>query len=362
MAYFAMPLVELYGHDEIRALLGTSADEGKLPASLLFRGPRGVGKQRLALWLAQRLLCAETEKPCGKCRSCWYARNLTHPDLHWYFPRPRLKDPDPDLTAVVEDNQDAIAERLANGGLYAPPSGSDGIYVATVRAIVQQASLTPAMATKKVFIIGDADRMVPQEGAEFAANAFLKLLEEPSAKTTLILTSSEPGALLPTIRSRAVGVRVPPLTASAMRAFLADPIVSSALDESGAPRSAAERLSLAAGAPGQLFGDESRGRSIAAARKLMDAALGQNESARHAAAMSVGGSGARGSFTDTLDAMLVLIGERMRAALHDADEARALGASRAADAVTRARERASGNVNPQLITARLLRELATSLA
>ena len=355
-------MVPLYGHDEIRALLGRSADSGRLPASLLFHGPRGVGKQRLALWLAQRLLCTAYEAPCGKCRSCEYALNLTHPDLHWYFPRPRLKDPDPDLTAVREDNQEAIAERLANGGLYAPPSGSDGIYVATVRAIVQQASLTPAMAAKKVFVIGDADRMVPQEGAEFAANAFLKLLEEPSAKTSLMLTSSEPGALLPTIRSRAVAVRVPPLTTAAMRAFLADPVVSSALDESGVPRSAAERLSLAGGAPGQLFGDESRGRSIAAARKLMDAALAQNESARYAAAMSVGGSGARGSFTDTLDAMLVLIGERMRAALHDADEARALGASRAADAVTRARERAGGNVNPQLITARLLNELTASLS
>jgi len=357
-----MPLVQIYGHEEIRALLGNSADHGKLPGSLLFRGPRGVGKQRLALWLAQRLLCAADEKPCGECRNCEYARNLTHPDLHWYFPRPRLKDPDPDLSAVTDDIQEGITERLANGGLYAAPSGSDGIYVATVRAIVQQASLTPAMATRKVFIIGDADRMVPQEGAEFAANAFLKLLEEPSAKTTLILTSSEPGALLPTIRSRAVSVRVPRLDTAAMRAFLADPIVSAALDEFGAPRSAAERLSLAAGAPGQLLGDESRGRSIAAARKLIDAALAKNESARHAAAVSIGGSGARGSFTDTLDAMLVLIGERMRAALHEADEARAFGASRAADAVTRARERAGGNVNPQLITARLLRELSTSLS
>ena len=357
-----MPLVALYGHEEIRTLLARSADAGRLPGSLLFHGPRGVGKQRLALWLAQRLLCTAEEKPCGECRDCEYARNLTHPDLHWYFPRPRLKDADPDLSTVVDDNQEAIAERLANGGLYAPPSGSDGIYVATVRAIVQQASLTPAMATKKVFIIGDADRMVPQEGAEFAANAFLKLLEEPSAKTTLILTSSEPGALLPTIRSRAVSVRVPRLGAPAMRALLADTLVAAALDESGAPRSAAERLSLAAGAPGQLFADESRGRSIAAARKLIDAAVARNESARHAAALSVGGSGARGSFTDILDAMLVLVGERMRAALHDSDEVRALGASRAADAVTRARERAGGNVNPQLITARLLQELSASLS
>ena len=221
--------------------------------------------------------------------------------------------------------------------------------------------LTPAMAAKKVFIIGDADRMVPQEEAEFAANAFLKLLEEPSAKTTLILTSSEPGALLPTIRSRSVGVRVPPLTASAMRAFLADPIVSSALDESGAPRSATERLSLAGVRPANCSvmspGAVNCGRAKAHGCGAWTERIG---------AACCGdvcrGSGARGSFTDTLDAMLVLIGERMRASLHDADEARALGASRAADAVTLARERASGNVNPQLITARLLRELARSLS
>ena len=57
-------------------------------------------------------------------------------------------------------------------------------------------------------MIGDAERMVAQEGSDQAANAFLKLLEEPPADTTLILTSSEPGALLPTIRSRSVSVRV----------------------------------------------------------------------------------------------------------------------------------------------------------
>jgi len=326
-----MPLVDLYGHEEIRALLSESAASGKLPGSLLLHGPRGVGKQRLALWLGQLLLCSADEKPCGKCRACEYSRSVTHPDLHWYFPRLRLKDADPALADVVDDYQDAVAERLANGGLYAAPPGNEGIFVATVRAIVQQASLTPAMALKKVFVIGDAERMVPQEGAEYAANAFLKLLEEPSPKTTLILTSSEPGALLPTIRSRAVSIRVPPLSDAAMRSFLADPTVSEALDKAGAPRSASERLSLAGGAPGELFGDEARGRAIRAARKLLDAALAPKESARHAAVLAVGASGARGAFSDTLDAMLMLVGERMRAALHDSDEARALAASRDLD-------------------------------
>lgn len=357
-----MPLVELYGHEEIRALLSDSAAAGKLPGSLLFHGPRGVGKQRLALWLGQLLLCTEENRPCGKCRSCQYAQNLTHPDLHWYFPRPRLKDADPKLSDVVDDAQEAIAERLANGGLYPAPPGNEAIYVATVRAIVQQASLSPAIGTKKVFVIGDAERMVPQEGSEFAANAFLKLLEEPSAKTTLILTSSEPGALLPTIRSRAVSIRVPRLPEATVRAFLSDPVVKSALGETDAAKSTAEWVGIAAGAPGELFGNESKSRSIAAARKLIDAAMSPRESARHAATLAIGGAGARGSFADTLDSLLVLIGERMRSALNDSDAARALGASRAADAVARAAEQADGNVNPQLITARLLRELASNLS
>lgn len=357
-----MYLVDLYGHDEIRALLSESVSAGKLPGSLLFHGPPGVGKQRLGLWLGQLLLCTGEKKPCGKCQGCDYSRSLVHPDLHWYFPRPRPKDPDPALADVVDDYQEAIAERIANGGLYPPPTGNDGIFVATVRAIVQQASLSPAMASRKIFIVGDAERMVPQEGSEQAANAFLKLLEEPSAKTTIVLTSSEPGALLPTIRSRTVSIRVPPLNDSAMRALLADPLVSAALDKAGAPKSLAERLSLAGGAPGQLLQDEARGKAIRAARKLLDAALSPNESARHAALMGVGTSGARGAFSDTLDAMLVLVGERMRAALHESDEARALAASRAADAVARARGQAGGNVNPQLIAARLLRDLSASLS
>ena len=65
------------------------------------------------------------------------------------------------------------------------------VWVATVRAIVQQAVLSPAITRRKVFMIGDAERMVPQEGSEQAANAFLKLLEVPPADTTIILTSSE---------------------------------------------------------------------------------------------------------------------------------------------------------------------------
>src|SRR5438046_10175410 len=110
-----MPIVPLFGHTELRARLTDAVQRGTLPASLLLHGPRGVGKQRLALWLGQLLLCERENRPCGECRSCRYSRDLTHPDLHWYFPRPRLKDSDPELQDVRDDYCEAIVERLAYG-------------------------------------------------------------------------------------------------------------------------------------------------------------------------------------------------------------------------------------------------------
>jgi DNA polymerase-3 subunit delta' len=357
----SMSLIPVYGHEAIQSRLANAADADKLPASLLFHGPRGTGKQRLALWLAQLLLCDQPHPPCGKCKSCMYAGDLTHPDLHWYFPRPRPKDTEPDLEDVREEYREAAAERAANGGLYAAPSGSDGIFVATVRAIVQESVISPAIGHRKVFIIGDAERMVSQEGADQAANAFLKLLEEPAKNTNIILTSSEPGALLPTIRSRAVNVRVPRIQESAMRAFLADPQVAAALESAGPNHSVNERVQMADGAPGSLFGDEARVKAMAAARKLLEAAASPNASTRYAAVMSVGASGARGGFSDMLDSLIIVLGERMRAALHDGNEARASAISRAADSVGKARLLASGNVNPQLLTASLMRDVSTAL-
>ena len=117
-----MPIIDLYGHEQLRERLAESISAGTLPASLLLQGPRGVGKQRLALWLAQRLLCTGTNPPCRSCTSCRYVAALTHPDVHWVFPRPRLKDSDPDLEQVRDDYAEATAERAAAQGLYAPPS------------------------------------------------------------------------------------------------------------------------------------------------------------------------------------------------------------------------------------------------
>ncbi|MGH9889287.1 MAG: hypothetical protein ACREBE_27380, partial [bacterium] len=69
-------------------------------------------------------------------------------------------------------------------------------------------------------------------------------------------------------------------------------------------------------------------------------------------------SGARGRFSDTLDALTVLLHERARSATRSGNERMALGASRAMAAVERAKELAYGNVSPQLLTASLLQQIA----
>jgi DNA polymerase-3 subunit delta' len=355
-----VPIIDLYGHDLLRERLSESIKAGTLPSSLLLQGPRGVGKQRLALSLAAQLLCTEKDAPCGACTSCRYVRDLTHPDLHWVFPRPRLKDSDPDLEQVRDDYGEATAERAANSGLYAAPSGSEGIYVATVRSLVQRASMSPAIGKRKVFIVGDAERMVPQEGADMAANAFLKLLEEPPTDTTIILTSSEPGALLPTIRSRVVAVRVPLLPDAAVRAFVENPDVKLALDKTG-KAGTAERVRAAAGAPGRLLSGAGDAKATVNARRIIDAATGARRAVVYSTALSQGAAGARGSFTDTLDALVQLLGERARDAIHRKDEASAASASNAVAAVLRAQTYADGNVSPQIVAAKLIRELATTL-
>lgn len=354
-------LVPLFGHASLKKQLADAVGRGALPASLLFQGPRGVGKQRLAIWLAQLLLCEKAgSEPCGACTQCRFTAKLTHPDLHWFFPRPRLKDSDPSLEDVNADQSEAVAERVERGGLYSAPPGDEAIYVATVRAIVQSAAISPALSRRKVYIVGDAERMVSQTGSDQAANAFLKLLEEPPSDTFIILTSSEPGALLPTIRSRVVSLRVSPLTNAEVKEFLAYPGVGAVLRKEHSGMSDAELQSLASGAPGRLFGQDAWEAAAANARALLEAASSGDNARMFRAAFVQGASKARGKFSDTLDILTVLLHDRAR------DEAAvsprsARGAAVAIEAVERAKELAENNVNPGLLTASLLREIAPLL-
>jgi DNA polymerase III subunit delta' len=200
--------------------------------------------------------------------------------------------------------------------------------------------------------------MVSQEGSDQAANAFLKLLEEPLADTTIILTSSEAGGLLPTIRSRVIAVRALPLTDAEMKAFVADPTIAPLLDLGGGPTTT-ELIRSAAGAPGRLAERDAWFAAMDQATRFLDAASSPDRGRRARVALGQGASGARGRFSETLDALTVLLHDRAEAATARGEDHRARGAAQAIAVVERTKELATGNVNPQLLTASLFHDLAS---
>jgi DNA polymerase III subunit delta' len=303
-------LAPLIGHEAERTAIAAALAANQLPNSLLIHGPAGIGKQRLALWLSQLLLCQRRTgtSACEECISCRMVNRLEHPDLHWYFPlaRPKASGGSDRLGEALEEARSAeLAARRADPLRPTVPDGLAGIYLAHVHVLLRAAAVRPAMGSRKVFIVGDAEALVPQEASPEAANALLKLLEEPSADTTLILTASDPGVLLPTIRSRMLPVRLRPLQREAVAEFLVQRAGAAAEDAQRAARisqgSIGRALAFLPTGNGAGALDEIR----TAARNLLDAALATDGTARFASALAESPAGARGTFSDTLEFLTV---------------------------------------------------------
>lgn len=131
---------------------------GQVPHALLFSGPKGARKKQTALTFAADLL-ATKKKP------------ENHPDIHHFY-----------------------------------PEGKTGMHpLSAIRKLAQDAALAPFEGTWKIFIIYEAEKMLPT-----SSNALLKTLEEPSPHTLIILLSAHPDRLLPTILSRCQIVEFPP--------------------------------------------------------------------------------------------------------------------------------------------------------
>src|SRR5881296_3843536 len=332
-----MPIPPLYTHDGIRHRLVGAIASGRLPQSLLFEGPTGVGKQRLALWLAQALMCdAGLGEGCGKCQHCRLVLTLSHPDVHWFVPLELSKKGDADKQ--VDLVEEALGEEMAarrQQPLYEPPSGLASHGIAAVRLLLRRLVLTPALARRKVFVIGHAERLVPQTGAEAAANALLKALEEPPADTVFVLTTAAPESLLPTILSRVVRVRLARLGDSVVAAFAQQEL--GVTDE----RALAQRVALADGRIGRLLAEGNGAGEADAAHQFL-AAVKAGVAGRYRFALGVQPFQARGGFTSMLDGLL----EELR------EQARNGGATQTVVAaitqVLEARALAQGNVNPQL--------------
>lgn len=346
-----MPLPPLYGHEGIRNRLVGAIASGRLPQSLLFEGPPGVGKQRLALWLAQALVCKggqSTEEPCGVCQHCRLALALSHPDVHWFVPL-ELAKRGADADRQVDLTEEALAEEMAarrERPLYEAPTGLAIHGIAAVRLLLRRLALKPALGRRKVFVIGDAERLVPQAGTDAAANALLKALEEPPADAVFVLTAAAPESLLPTILSRVVRVRVARLADSIVAAFVQRELAVHGQDD------IAQRVTLADGRPGRLLADSQPGGEGGDMAARFVAAVAGGPVRQYAAALAQTPFQARGGFTGMLDGLLEQLREQARSG-GETDQVIA-----AISTVLEARGMAQGNVNPQLVTAVLASDLA----
>ncbi len=175
-----MSFQPLAGNAALKAQLSARTQGRGLSHAYLISGPAGSGKRTLARLLAAAMVCTETgEQPCGLCPGCRKALAGIHPDV------------------------------VTVGG------DGKGITVAQARAARSDAYVRPNEAPRKVYLFLDAQDMNPA-----AQNALLKLLEEGPPYAAFLLLTDNPGALLPTVRSRCEALALSPVTREEAETYL----------------------------------------------------------------------------------------------------------------------------------------------
>ncbi len=158
-----MSFQEIKGQDRAIAIIKESLGRNRLEGGYLFTGPQAVGKRLTAQVLAKAVNCFnKTIDSCDSCPACLKINKNEHPDVHM------LGGPD-----------------------------NEAIKIEHIRQLKSQISLKAYEGKKKVFIINNAENLTPE-----AANAILKILEEPPANSLIILISAKPNLLFKTIISR----------------------------------------------------------------------------------------------------------------------------------------------------------------
>lgn len=188
---------------------------GRIPHTLLFAGPGGVGKGETALEFARMLLCENgADSNCSTCRSCVRASKLEHPDLHVLFPF-RAPPEKADRYASWLDELTEQRKRLLES--YAPVIYEKGlqivkVLVSEVHERMQESSFEGG---RRVCVVLASDRLNAT-----TANSLLKILEEPPDGVHFILTTERLSSMLPTIVSRSSIVRFRRLKAEEIEKYL----------------------------------------------------------------------------------------------------------------------------------------------
>jgi DNA polymerase III subunit delta' len=194
--------VRLIGQTGAEADFLGAYNAGRLHHGWLLHGPRGIGKATLAWRIARFLLATPAPDDSGLFGAPPPLETLDI-DADHPVARRMMAGAEPGLAAVTRSANEKTNRMRAE------------IVVDDIRKLNRFFGLSAADGGHRVVIVDSADEMNVS-----AANALLKMLEEPPARTTILLVSHQPSGLLPTIRSRCRGLRLSPLGAQDMRTAL----------------------------------------------------------------------------------------------------------------------------------------------
>jgi DNA polymerase-3 subunit delta' len=189
----------LAGNNRVKEILRRMLEMRRVPGALLFTGEEGIGKKLFALELAKALNCRAPvgAEACDQCPSCLRAAR---------FSFPASDDKEAHKKIIWSDHADVGMARAYNRA----------ILVDQMRDLEREANFRPFEGRARLFLIDDADKL-----NDASSNALLKTLEEPPSSSHLILITSRPAALLPTIRSRCQTIRFSPLAVAEIEEQLA---------------------------------------------------------------------------------------------------------------------------------------------
>lgn len=258
---------DVVGHEMVVRALQAAIAHRMVAHAYLVTGPAQVGKRHLVAQLTLALLCTRSQSdplhsPDRTCVQCQHVLARAHPDVHVLVRQP--------------DRRDILIEQ--------------------VRAVQERIAMRPYQAERAVVIIEDAELL-----NESAANALLKTLEEPPAHTIMLLTASDPDAVLPTIASRCQHAALRPVPV---------PVIAAGVRQRLPHLPAAEIQRIAALADGRpgwalaMAADPARLAADQAERTHITALCQSPTSARFAV---VADRLARGSFNENRQAALLML-------------------------------------------------------
>lgn len=218
---------DIHGLDDIKGQLINAVSSNHLGHALLFSGGEGGAALSLALAFATFINCRDRKgnDGCGVCPSCQKNKKFIHPDLHFVFPVCATKDvKGSDVVSVSflkEWRSFLLQNSYGSAGDWSAFFGGDNkqlnISKEESRHIVRNLSLKTFEGQYKIMLV-----WLPEYMHIFAANAILKILEEPPPQTMFMLVSQNPGDLLPTILSRTQSFNVRAFSEQEIAAILVE--------------------------------------------------------------------------------------------------------------------------------------------